>query len=72
MYSHIHGCIPPSLKTPTRTPIDVRGGGWLTHCATCRKVAGSIPDGKLLIPIVGMNDTGLLHMLLANEFTRSF
>jgi len=22
-------------------------GGWLTHCATSRKVAGSIPDGVI-------------------------
>jgi hypothetical protein len=24
-------------------------GGWLTHCATSRKVAGSIPDGVIAI-----------------------
>ena len=41
-----------SITTITTGDAGARGGSWLRHCATSRKVAGSIPAGV----------TGIFHL----------
>ena len=36
-----------NLTIISPTAIKPRGRSWLKHCATCRKFAGSIPDGVI-------------------------
>ena len=48
---HLHVSVTPvtifrvSYNRNTRSTIEMRWRGWLRHCATNRKVAGSIHDG---------------------------
>jgi hypothetical protein len=41
---------------------------WLRHCATSRKVAGSIPDGVIILP----NRTGVDSVSNRNKYQEYF